>query len=105
MSTLYIRPADLRAGDVVSVTEWIQYWNDAQPGMTLTKWDLLARVDCLEGNVWLAQNVQTCEQRVIEFKRADYYAHVVGGRAFADMQAGRGRVVDMGHFNQFIREG
>lgn len=101
MSTLYIRPADLRSGDVVSITENGTQANDGRSMLKLTRYELCAPITP-DVHMWTAVNVQTCELKIVKL---GYYAYVVGGRAFADMQAGRGRVVRMSYFDQFIREG
>lgn len=102
---LNILPADLRAGDVASVTEFVWMHNEAQPSMQLARMRLIARVDCLTGYVWLAENMLTCEQRVIEFKHSKSYVAVVAGLALEQAQRGGGQLVKRGHFYQFIREG
>ena len=86
MSTLYIRPDNLRAGDVVSITEDGTQPNDMRSMLKLTRYELCAPITP-DVHMWIAQNVQTCEQKIVKL---DYYAKVVGGRAFADMQARRG---------------
>lgn len=100
MNLLYIRPADLRAGDVVSVTENGTQANDMRSRLQLTRYTLCAPV-VPDVHYWIAVN-EAGEQRIVKLS---YYAYVVSGRAFADVAAGRGQVVDMGHINQFIREG
>jgi hypothetical protein len=100
MNLLYIRPADLRADDVVSVTEDGTQANDMRSRLQLTRYTLCAPV-VPDVHYWIAVNAAG-EQRVIKFS---YYAYVVDGRAFADMAAGRGQVVEQSYFSQFIREG
>ncbi len=102
---LNILPDDLRAGDVASVIEYVMEWNTTQTSMQLARMRLIARVECLEGWVWLAENVATCEQRVIEFKHSKSYVAVVDGLALEQARRGSGQLVNRGHFYQFIREG
>ena len=87
MSLLYIRPIDLRAGDVVSVTEDGTQANDMRSRLTMVRYTLCAPV-IPDIHYRIAVNAAG-EQRVIKFS---FYAYVVARRAFADKAAGRGRI-------------
>lgn len=102
---IMLRPQHLQAGDVIQQRAIVHAVNECRHQIALESWRLLASVCQLSGHVWLAENVHTCEQRVIEIKHSEYYVCSYHGVSITAARRGQGTLIERAYFWQYIPEG